>query len=385
MRLLSGCTGGSCLAGTSFSSGDRRLSLEWQNDSAVAEDVWLAVGRSGSRRGVFDLEVEIDPPPDNSTCGAATPVTSGDLLVDQRVAFGSESLETLCAASHTGPVLYYSMDLAPTDIVQVSVSTDAGWSPLVRELDACGATSCVSSPASVPYQLVNDGSATDNVVLAIGGDSRVDRFDAAFTRVPLVRTMGAAACSDLIRGAVDLTFDSYDWSPTVALPFPFDFLGTTVTHFYVAKTGLAVLEPAATAPPSRRAGRSPLPGTTDHGAAIAPFWSSLQSPSSGTATVRYAVEGTAPNRRLVIGWTNFASSYDTQASMTFQLHLHETSHAIEIHYCSMTTTSGSVGAIDGSVASIGMQDATGLLGYRHGYQEPGSVTSGTALFLTPRP
>jgi hypothetical protein len=142
-----------------------------------------------------------------------------------------------------------------------------------------------------------------------------------------------------------------DDNGTVALPvgFDFDFYSSSYSQFHIASngfvsfTGNGMTDAASWTPAS-------LPNTNVPNGMIAVVWDDLSPNISGT--IRYEMIGTAPNRKLVVNY-EAVPLYNSAATVTAQLQLHEGRNIIEIH-----TTNA---ANDGGNRTQGLEDATGSL------------------------
>src|SRR5262245_8233290 len=156
----------------------------------------------------------------------------------------------------------------------------------------------------------------------------------------------------------------------MTLPFDFSLFRDTylagsrisiASHGYLSLVADSIAEfqnsqlPAQTQ--SRRGGRTgSVPPSL-----IAPFWDDLIMKSGSSVTVN--TFGAAPNRKLVIEWSNMSvlneGGDDLNSSLTFEAILFEGSNDVQLVYQSMSGPRS-----DGSGATVGMQDAkrsTGVL------------------------
>ena len=96
------------------------------------------------------------------------------------------------------------------------------------------------------------------------------------------------------------------WSSAEAIPFPFDFYGSPVTHFIASGNGLVTFDTTVigNTPPNANVAL-PDPGVPDK--TIACFWDEFTgSPPTGSNDRVYTKEfGTAPNRQLWIRWFSY--------------------------------------------------------------------------------
>ena len=119
--------------------------------------------------------------------------------------------------------------------------------------------------------------------------------------------------------------------PGLPIGFSFDYNGTTYDRFAVNANGWVALgnsgagATAVTAYFSSGSGGNYIPlstGTNPPANALAPFARDLQAQAG--AELRYDLIGTAPNRTLVVQWTNYRLYLTPNVSLNFQVRLHET-------------------------------------------------------------
>lgn len=108
-----------------------------------------------------------------------------------------------------------------------------------------------------------------------------------------------------------------DQEATVDLPFPFVYYGAPRARLRVSPNGAVVFDYQGDISASNV---TPGSGSFD-GGFIAPFWDDLEVSEQGA--VRYAVEGVAPRRSLVIEWLRLNRYGDTGSDLRMQLWLYE--------------------------------------------------------------
>lgn len=119
-------------------------------------------------------------------------------------------------------------------------------------------------------------------------------------------------------------------SSAIAMPFTFSFYGSAVTQFYVHTNGRIELQTS-----SGLTGTTPqtLPNAANPNNLIAMCWDDLVvDPGTNTGSnIRYFVNGAAPNRVLVIEYTNLRFVAGTGAeNVTGQARLYESDNHIEV-------------------------------------------------------
>ncbi|HMQ50697.1 MAG TPA: hypothetical protein PKD98_01275 [Anaerolineae bacterium] len=140
--------------------------------------------------------------------------------------------------------------------------------------------------------------------------------------------------------------------------FDFDFYGQTLSSLVIGNNGVILVNPTTTKinftnscdissvhPDQRRF--------------LAPWWDDW----GDNGNVFWALQGTAPNRRLIIQWDNMVHTQDTGSDgVTFQVVLYETSNIIQFNYDDATTASA---YNQGNSGTIGiLNDDTAFLQYR---------------------
>jgi hypothetical protein len=145
----------------------------------------------------------------------------------------------------------------------------------------------------------------------------------------------------------------------VTLPFGVSFNGTNYTSINVSTNGFLTF--GGTAPGT--SSYSPISGTEGYAGAVSAFGKDLNSVfnlGSTTGNISWAVVGTAPNREIVVQWTDFRPAYSTSTtlvySQSFQIRLRETTNTIAVVYKNGSYLVGTT-SISGS-AQVGLRGAT---------------------------
>lgn len=170
--------------------------------------------------------------------------------------------------------------------------------------------------------------------------------------LPLHYTSGQAYNIDY-SGTFDPQYDDptffylADDELTSAMPigFSFEFFGNTYTDFYLSSNGFITFDPAA-GPGCCTAQSLPDPNGPNN--LIAALWENLNTDEFSDYS--YETIGTAPDRKLVVGFYAYTDCFDLAES---QIILYEGSNVIEIHsyyyYACYQSTQGIENA-DGTVA-----------------------------------
>jgi hypothetical protein len=163
-----------------------------------------------------------------------------------------------------------------------------------------------------------------------------------------VFTTSTGAALDAMAGASTAIGASVDDTPSALLDIGFGFMyeTTTYTQFSVSPDGFMKLgAPAATAQFTNS-----ITSTTNI-PKLFPYWDDLATGTTGNVT--YVVNGTAPNRVLVVQWfVTIPRNTTGPANSTMQAWLYETTNVIEFRYGSVggNSTSASNG-INGTTAT----------------------------------
>jgi hypothetical protein len=143
-----------------------------------------------------------------------------------------------------------------------------------------------------------------------------------------------------------------DGEATLDLPFPFVFYGRTYTDVSVGD-GLLVFGDDATIDNENQC--VPADNTAGDDALVMGLWHDLDASAGGTVT--YEVLGAAPDRTLVVAYDQVAPYDDHGITFTFQILLHEGTHAITLQFASVD---GSSDFANGAAATVGIQSDQGV-------------------------
>jgi len=155
----------------------------------------------------------------------------------------------------------------------------------------------------------------------------------------------------------------------VAIPFSFEFFRVAQGQIWPSSNGYAVF--GTTPPADVFAGAIPL---RDESAVVAPYLDDLvvrASPSSDLCTRTF---GTTPNRQFVVEWLDAYRRPDATTHLTFELVLHEGTHAVDFVYQTLT-------GVDAGRPAVGLQNATGLRTAVHS----GTISTAVGIRWTPLP
>jgi hypothetical protein len=148
--------------------------------------------------------------------------------------------------------------------------------------------------------------------------------------------------------------------------FNFTFYGNSYSQFYINSNGQVLFGTG-----SLESTEAAIPSASAPNNFIAPFWDDLVVDSYGN--ILYRVVGAAPNRKLIVQFTNMGF-YPYPANMgTFSVILYETSNLIQVQYRLIVLPS-SIRA-HGNSATIGIENATGSSGIQYAYHNPSAVNT----------
>lgn len=118
-----------------------------------------------------------------------------------------------------------------------------------------------------------------------------------------------------------------DEAIATALPigFPFTFYGNAYTQFALSSNGFISFDTLTNAVFSNVS----MPTTATPNNLIAAFWDDL-AVTSISKKIFYTTTGTAPNRKLVVQWTNTGFYRVSTPLGTFQIILYEGSNVIQV-------------------------------------------------------
>jgi len=168
----------------------------------------------------------------------------------------------------------------------------------------------------------------------------------------------------------------YDDGAWGAFPigFSFDFFGNIYTDFYVTSNGLVMFGSSSTEYRNRNIPRGGPPNNY-----IAPFWDDLIIHATGD--IMYQTIGTAPNRKLVVQYTNMSFWNSPILFGTFQVILYEGSNEIQTQYRSIVDLISP--RASGNSATIGLENVNGSAGVRCSYETADYIQSEKAILFTP--
>ncbi|BDS13157.1 T9SS type B sorting domain-containing protein [Aureispira anguillae] len=147
--------------------------------------------------------------------------------------------------------------------------------------------------------------------------------------------------------SVSLTDDAL--SGTLPIGFDFEFYCNTYNQFRISSNGYITFD--LTTFTSGCCTGQTLPDNGDPNDLIALAWEDL-NPSNG-GTIEYFTVGTAPNRQLVVNYTN-VPRFGGANNVTGQIVLHEGTNLIDVHTTSVLPDGGTTQGIENNDGSVGI-------------------------------
>lgn len=165
---------------------------------------------------------------------------------------------------------------------------------------------------------------------------------------------------DATDGGVRSSIVEDEGAERVPLPFQFNFYEDVYEDITISANGFITFGD------SRAEGFSnlPIPHRAIPNGFAAPFWDDLNPQAGGE--IWYRTIGEAPSRSFVVSWIG-VPHYNDVGDATFQVILHEGSNGVEFQYVDVDF--GRQEYDFGRSASIGIEQATGLLGVQFAYEE----------------
>ena len=160
----------------------------------------------------------------------------------------------------------------------------------------------------------------------------------------VISQMGVFAPLAAIGTTVTLADDQV--SGVLPIGFTFNFYGTNYTQFYVSSNGFITF--SAAQPDGCCIGQS-IPDASAPNNLITFAWADLYPPGSGN--IKYYTTGVAPNRKLIMTFTNIPLCCNGIPNVTSQVILYETSYIIEVH-----TTAANL-----STSTMGVENSSGTI------------------------
>ena len=234
------------------------------------------------------------------------------------LAFGAFTTSAQC--SFTGLDANYCTNDAPVTLVPSGTGT----------LSGTGVTGTSFDPAAA-------GPGTHSVTYTEAGDPNVYTVDQTGTFAPVAGSGTAVSLGD------------DQLSGALPIGFTFTFFGVTYTDFHISSNGFITFTGGGGSGCCSGA-TLPSGGAPDN--LIAFGWEDMYPPGNGT--IEYFTAGTAPNRMLVMNFTDIPFCCGSNPEISTQVVLYETSNLIELH----TTFANAY-----STGTQGIQNVGGTVGF----------------------
>jgi hypothetical protein len=412
-----GTQGVTCISGSDNFGATAAETVTYANTTTGAQNVLILVDSTTSTVGSFDLTTALSSFPVGDVCtDTLTAITASVSRMETLTGHGNDFNGFLSGCALAGGEdrahritipAGFRLTATTSSTADHGLSLVGGPAANCAPVTACLARADVTFGGTMPVLEVltfDNASATARDVFLL-----VDRFGTsgspdyqlsvdliAIPAPAYTKTTTPQACSTLASPTTLITTIGDDsTSATTALPIPFSFFGTAMTHFGVSTNGKVQFFTASSATVSNEWGNVSIPTAATPNGIAAAFWDDLHVPLAGGApAIRFETTGAAPNRVVTIEW--FDISLATGAGsptfpgvgtrselMNFQVKLFETTNVVEFHYCSLNPGTGLATAVSGSGATIGLENTAGTEGVQHSFNTANSVNTTDALRFTP--
>jgi subtilisin family serine protease len=269
---------------------------------------------------------------------------------------------------------------APTGALSGTVTTAAGpaagatvtvaGTPLSTVADAAGRYTVTVPHGTYEVRFAHSYRCADPVTRSttVAGDVTLDV--ALPDRVDGFGYACGAAGGSFVKGTEALALSGDDKTVPVSLPFRVPLYGKSYREAWVSTNGVLGFGTASTS----RANTA-LPNTAVPNLALFPLWDDLYVEAD--SAVLTAVTGAKPNRTFVVEWRNVAFFASRSSRVTFSAAIGEDG-TVTYRYADVDGT----GVETGNAATIGLEDATGTVGFEYAYNSS-AVASGTAIAFRP--
>ncbi|WP_433551260.1 carboxypeptidase regulatory-like domain-containing protein [Micromonospora zamorensis] len=205
---------------------------------------------------------------------------------------------------------------------------------------------------------VCNGSTVQQAMISSGTERTVN-FAAGATPAAAGYTIAEQPATYTPAEETVLALSGDDRDARVDPPFPISFYGQTFTSIWVDTNGLISLAK----PDDPFPYPYPIPSAGSPTSAIYPFWHDWVV--DGSASVRTAARGAAPNRQFVIEWRNVYSYEDPNTRVTFQAILDEAG-GLSFTYTDLDGTF----LERGGAATIGIEGVGGTAALQYTHRQP---------------
>jgi len=162
-------------------------------------------------------------------------------------------------------------------------------------------------------------------------------------------------------------------SEALPIGFAFNFYGENYGDIYISSNGFLTILPDQF---NGCCQGQPLPSTAPPFGLIAGWWADLNPGGSGGGTIHYQTLGVAPNRYLVVQFTD-VPHWPNNNPVTKQYKLFEGSNNIEVHYQAAPASA------NGNLNSAGLENQDGTIGLQYYLDTEGLETPLAVCYLYP--
>ncbi|CAD7800704.1 hypothetical protein CHRY9390_00668 [Chryseobacterium aquaeductus] len=187
-------------------------------------------------------------------------------------------------------------------------------------------------------------------------------------------TYTALSSPTVLGSGASLDNQTYNIASTSLSGFSFNFAGTNYTSFTVSANGFIGFGPSLMS----GSNYAPISSSTGGNAFVAAYADDLGGLSASTQ-ISWKLEGSSPNRELVVEYKNIRNYNISNVDLSFQIRLQETTNIINIVYGTMTYTSTTS---DASQVGIKSSTTTGHFSNRTTTTNWNSTTGGTTNSAT---
>ncbi|UWP83836.1 PQQ-dependent sugar dehydrogenase [Dactylosporangium fulvum] len=243
--------------------------------------------------------------------------------------------------------------------LQLTVGATSATAPFTRTVIQ-GSTNTVSAPTpqnqnGVPQAFASwsDGGAQTHVVTAPTTDRTYTANYTSSCGDSFGYTCSASARTFIPAEGTVLPLTGDDNLTQITLPFGFKFYGTTYNSAWVDTNGRLSFANQGTSTIAHGA----IPSTSLPNSTIYAYWSDMVV--DGSASVRTALIGTAPNRQFVVEWRNAYQYGFTSRRINAEAVLYENGDVVT-NYSGIDNT-----AEAGASATVGIENAAGTVGIQY--------------------
>ena len=318
--------------------------------------------------------------------GGDTLAVAGETITSKRLnAFGSMSCTNSPVTSRLLPISATISGAVGSPIVLSALNINCA--------APAGNLSVQISPGSQTVNLADDGNGADQAAddgIYTGqwtptatGDFVLNFPDGSTVNVAVLNPYSYQKVPSSYQTITGTSLDLGDDSiATLAPPFPIQFGGGSFNQLFVSSNGtISFTDAFYDLPASLDYSLSPLTFLQQPTTLVAPFWQDLYAVKGTAQNVFWAVNGSPPNRSLVVEWRNvrsFSCRSDSSATVTFQVVFSEGSSNVQFNYADTLFGGACVFQDYGQDATVGIQTGSANFAVYTGTGEL-SLTNGTSI------